>query len=688
MWADLALRLPLLAPLALAGGAAAYFTLSFEPHWSLGAALAIVAGAAWLALRRHGQGWIAFLLLLIACAGLGVAAGQLRTALVAAPVLVEQTRPVRIEGVIAELDASDSSRRVRLQTWAIEGLTPQQTPRFVRFSIRNEIDFLPGRAVACRAMLSPPPRPTVPGDYRFHRDAWFQQLGGVGFAVGACQPLALAPVSDAGEVVGLWIGAIRRALAVHVAEAAGPAGGGMAAAMISGDRSFITAEDADALRLSGLTHLLSISGVHMVLVGGAVFFALRLVWPVFEPLALRVPAVHVAAFGAIVACTLYFLISGMEVATQRAYVMALVGFGAKLLDRPAISMRSLAVAMFIVVLLQPESVVAPGFQMSFAASAGLVALYELWPRLDRPEGAGPLGRFGGWIIGAAATSLVASLATMPFALHHFDRAAIFSVIANMAATPIISFWTTPAALAAAFFAPVGLDGPFLALMGMSLDLVIRIGHWSATAMPPVDLPRLDGAAMALSALAIGLFCVARGPSRLVSLVPAVVASILWAQSPVTTGYVSADGSVFLKAEEGWVELTEWRGENGLNPLGVRGPLKRDPCGRPRRRPDPQFCSVELPSGVFSFERLPAAEPQADAAATSSAGSAGTCPTTAPLLFRPKARPEQGAQQQEWPEITLHPCILAGQGGAVIGVRFDGEVAIATQRVERNRPWAP
>lgn len=151
----------------------------------------------------------------------------------------------------------------------------------------------------------------------------------------------------------------------------------MAAAMVAGDRSFITPDDSEALRLSGLAHLLSISGVHMVLAGGVIFFAIRLLWPFIEPLALRVPSVKAAALGAVLACTLYFAISGGEVATQRAYIMALVGFGAKLFDRPALSLRSIAVSLAMVVLLQPEAVVTPGFQMSFAASGTLIALYDI-----------------------------------------------------------------------------------------------------------------------------------------------------------------------------------------------------------------------------------------------------------------------------------------------------------------------
>ncbi len=309
---------------------------------------------------------------------------------------------------------------------------------------------------------------------------------------------------DAGFV---WLGAVRRALAEFVYSAAGPEGGGISAAMVSGDRSFITPDDAEALRLSGLANLLSISGAHKVLVGGIIFFIVRFIWPLIEPLALRIPAVHAVALAAIIACTLYFAISGMEVATQRSYIIALIGFGAKLFDRLAVSLRSLAIAMTLVVLLQPESVIMLGFQMSFAASAGLIALYEIWPRLGRMEKRGVFMRAGGWVIGAAATSLMASFATMPFALHHFDRAALFSVLANIVSTPVITLLTTPAAAAAALFAPIGLSEPFLWLMGLSRDVVLLIAHYSADYSPDVDLSRLGAAGMGLAALAIAMFCV-------------------------------------------------------------------------------------------------------------------------------------------------------------------------------------
>ena len=221
---DQALRWPLLFPFALVAGAAIYMTSPDEPGWVLLALVTAPPAVAWAFLRR-GRSALALACGLLACAGFGAAAGKVRTELMAAPVLHEEIGPVRIEGVIAEIDASERSRRIRIAPRAIEDLTPEDTPKYVRFSYKGELLFSPGRAVVCSAILSPPPRPVVPGDYVFHRDAWFQQLGGVGFATGRCEPLSTPPPSTLPQRVGYWIGALRRTLAAHVYEAAGPAGG-------------------------------------------------------------------------------------------------------------------------------------------------------------------------------------------------------------------------------------------------------------------------------------------------------------------------------------------------------------------------------------------------------------------------------------------------------------------------------
>jgi competence protein ComEC len=348
----------------------------------------------------------------------------------------------------------------------------------------------------------------------------------------------------------------------------------------------------------------------------------------------------------------------MEVATQRAYVMALIAFGAKLFDRPALSLRSVAVALFAVVLLQPESVVSPGFQMSFAASASLIALYEIWPKLDRPDRPGILSRIGPWVIGTVATSIVASFATMPFALHHFDRAALFSVIANIISTPIITLWTTPAAAAAALAAPFGLEEPFLGLLGKSIEIVLAIAHWSIDVSPEFDLPRMSGPALAWAAVAIAIFCLASRRGRALAGIPLATSLVLWLSAPQPIGYVATDGSVFLKAEKGWLELADWRSDNGLNPLIIGDDIRKAPC-----KGKGEACELKLPAGDFHV--ISTADVPAEG-----------CKSAAALQFTP------GVQNQ----TQIYPCAYIGLGGAVLE-SSDGRLHIRTAEKQSGRAWA-
>ncbi len=678
---DQLLRWPLCLPLALAFGAAGYMVSPVEPGWAPLLALMIVPAVV-AAVCRTRPGLTGLILAsCLAAAGTGAVAAKIRTLAVAAPVISERTGAVRIEGVVAEIDASDSGRRLRIAVRAIESIPLEATPRFVRFTYKHDIPWLPGQPLACRAIFSPPPAPSVPGDYIFNRDAWFQQLGAVGFAVGECEPLPAAPPQTVEDRVAAWIGALRRDIAEFVEAAAGSgSGGAMTAAMTVGDRSFISPEDAEALRASGLAHLISISGLHMVLAGGAFFFAVRLLWPLIEPLALRIPTVHGAAAGAIIGCTVYFLISGGEVATQRAYIIAMIGFAAKLFDKPALSLRSLALSMAIVVLIQPESVVSPGFQMSFAASAALIALYEMWPRLDKPVDPGVLSRLGGWFLGAMGTSIVASLATLPFAIHHFARVAPLSILANLATSPVMTLWTTPAAVAAAVATPFGLQEPFLWLVGRSLDIVGWIARETAARSPDPTVPALDPVALGASVLTLGLFCILRGWPRLLAIIPAAAAVISWVAEPLPAGYISTDGTVFLRSGGEWAEVTTWRGENGLNPLALRS--KPSPACKTRKGEAPAPCAIDGPAGRFEVIAAPGINPTTVSPAAADSGrQKPKPPPPCPSAHRLRYTSSVGG-----PELTIDPCEFAARGGGVLELT----PAYSRVRTERqpSRPWSP
>ena len=340
----------------------------------------------------------------------------------------------------------------------------------------------------------------------------------------------------------------------------------MAAAMVTGDRSLMTSEDIYSLRSSGLAHLLAISGLHMSLAGGVFFFLAYRFFLLIEPLVLRLPADRTAAAFALTACVVYLALSGGSVATQRAFIMAATAFTAKILDKSALSLRNLGTSMFIVTALQPESVVSPGFQMSFSAAGALIAIYDL--QRVRQSGRTWYQRIVVFVIGVAAASLTASLATAPFAAFHFNRVAALSIPANMAVAPIISFWSAPSAALAGIAAPLQADGFFLRSFGLSLEWVLFVAR-SMSAGEQHDLNAMPIEAFLLFAFATAIFVILHKGSKLLAVLPCACAAVIWWLEGATAILIDDYGDTFLRTEANWTRIGKPSNEgSGLAPLQI------------------------------------------------------------------------------------------------------------------------
>ncbi|WP_162173764.1 ComEC/Rec2 family competence protein [Hyphomonas johnsonii] len=546
-----------------------YFTLPFEPALGLCLAGWLVMTGLLIAARRRVTFTFLYVLAVVGF-GLvtGLAAGAVRTTLVAAPSVAAETRPVMLEGWVAGVEPGAKGPRLRIDVHAIAGFSRADTPKYVRLTHMARLEVAPGRFVRCWAVLRPPPAPTLPGDYDFQRQAWFQQLGAVGYVQGRCRGGTLGAPQGWVNQLKVHLSTFRRNLAAHVNVAAGERAGGFAAALVSGDRSFMAQADQDALRGSGLAHLLAISGLHMGIVGGLVFFLVQRGLVLIEPLALRMPVQKPAAATALLASLAYLVLSGASVSTQRAFIMSAVVFGAVLFDRAAISMRSFAIAMIAVVLLEPESVMTPGFQMSFAASGALIATYEAWShrRAGRERVLGPVPFAWASLV---MTSVVAAAATAPFALYHFDRLAGLGLVANLLAMPVITFVSAPMAAVTLLLTPFGYGDVGLRLFGYSLEIVLAIAHWCNDLAPaklsmPVAMP---GLSLACFAAALALVTTARGAGRLLLCLAAAVPGIwLWVASPALVVHWSQSGDVFVRTTSGGLERIAFADGDGLAPL--------------------------------------------------------------------------------------------------------------------------
>jgi competence protein ComEC len=532
---------------AFAFGAAVYFNLMDEPAlWMVGVPAVVAVAAAFAARRIERLHALALPLTLVAFLSCGLLAGKLRTEAVAAPVAAAVDGPRRVEGYVVDVASPGSGgARLIIAPTSIAGLPPDKTPKRIHVTVEPNQVVPPGSAISLLAFVSPPPAPASPGAYDFARDAYFAGVGGVGFTRSPIRSVELGPAPWRLRLI-MAVNAVRWSLARRIVDTMGAETGGMATAMVTGHEVWISQAQVADMRASGLAHILSISGLHMAIVGGFVFALARLIIAAIPWLALRIPGKKVAALLGLAAIGVYLVISGWPPPAQRAAITAAVAFGAILADRRAITLHALAVAALTILLVQPEAACQPGFQMSFAATAALVALAEVWPReireISAPWWIRAIQSARGWLIVSIAASFVAGAATGPFAMQHFNRVAVYGLVANLAEAPISSLVVMPALAVGAALSALDWGGPFLAVAGWGLKALMVVAHFFATA-PGSLLIAASAPAAALPIAAFGsLFaCLWRGPMRWLGL-PLALAVSFWPRPAPPDIWIAGDGA--------------------------------------------------------------------------------------------------------------------------------------------------
>jgi competence protein ComEC len=549
-------------PVWLGCGIGLYFTCPVEPGLVvyLGAGLAgvvcLLLALRWQSLWRAFL-WIPFLVAL----GFGVAGG--RGHWVQAPKL-ERPFYGAIEGTIAHLDRSASDKlRLTLIHPVLEEFAPQDTPARIRVSLHGQgaTALVPGARVMLTGHLSPPAGAVEPGGFDFQRKAWFQRLGGLGYSR---LPVMLAKPPEALNW-SLRIFALRMQISRAIRAAIAGQPGAFGAAIVTGDRSALDPVLLQNLRRSNLAHLLAISGLHMGLLTGFVFALVRYSLALVPCLALRLPLKKIAAVVALLAGGGYLLMSGANVATQRAFVMVMVMLFAVLVDRPAVTLRAVALAAILILLLRPESLVEPGFQMSFAATSALVASFEFlkrlpqWVRLRQNR----FGAFMAPVLALVVSSAVAGLATAPISAFHFNQVAQYGLLANLASVPVMGFVVMPAAVLAGVLYFVGLSGVAFWVMGKGIGWILMVAGTVAQLQGAVvRVPSAPVAVLAGVAFGGVVLILWHGRGRLLGAVLMVLAFVFWAQLQRPQVLITDNGRLVGIRQDGLRQLNRARG-NGF-----------------------------------------------------------------------------------------------------------------------------
>lgn len=681
------------APVALGLGVALHLGLPVSPGpLALAAAgLGVVLGVALALWRREGMGPLGIALALVC---LGVLATEYRVMQVSGPVL-EFRYYGPIEGRVVAIDRSGSDTlRMTLAEVRLDDVAPARTPRRVRVSLHGDAALtppVPGAVVMLTGHLTAPAGPAEPGGFDFQWHAHFLSLGAVGYAR---TPVVMLTPRDPSA---LSMFALRMAISAEIQARIPGQAGAFASAVLTGDRSALNEATTASMRDTNIAHILSISGLHMVLLTGFVYSAARLVLALIPPLALRYPIRKWAAVLALAAGGFYLALSGGGVPTERAFIQVAVMFAAVLIDRRAITLRSVAMAGVIVLLYRPETLFSPGFQMSFAATAALVGAFAALREAQW------LKRWPGWAkatLSLVASSVVAGAATAPYAAAHFNQMSTYGLLANLLTVPVMGSLIMPAAVVAAILWPLGLSGPVWVVMGWGLTWTLwvagEIAAWPGAVRLIGDPPGWALAAVSLGGLFVLLW---QGRARWLGVLPCLAAVLFWTSAPRPVLLVSDSGGlVGLLSAEGARALSRDRGNGFVAEIWLEndGDPALQPAAAARVGWGPHGAGAQAGIEGWTIWHGAGRGALQDAVAACASHDIVVLSEPAPEALLPVVADVQAALSaarsvalaRRDPCIVFDADLLARTGALSLTPQGDAITVTTARMVQGDRPWSP
>lgn len=540
-------------PFLLGLGIAFYFGNTTEPPVWMGLTCLFISGVTTYYYRSYYKVFLSTLIATIVFAGFSSA--QLRTHFVNTNMLPKSFGPAGIQGRIAKVQNTEKGMKVVLKDLQIARMRADHVPTSVRLHINSRKTIVKtGDWIEARAALKPPPAPSAPDSFDFQRHSYFKGIGAIGFVYGDVRVL-----NNGSQTVSTITGFFDEIRAViqqriNIIFANQPDERALAIAFLTGNKQTIAEVTHEKIRAAGLAHLLAISGLHIGLVASMVFFTLRFIFAHIPFIALNFPLKKTAALCAIAGALFFTLLTGASIPTIRAFIMTTIVLSGVLLDRKAISLRTVAWAAIAILLIYPESLLGPSFQLSFAAVIALVAFYE--KRRTDPTS----NKTFQYLKGVFSSSLIATAATMPFAAYHFNRIALYGIGSNLLAVPLTVFWVMPFGVLSLLLMPFGLEDYTLKAMGWGITGLLWIADETA-ALPfaQISIPAVSNLSLALLTIGGLILCLMRSKLRRLSFVPICLALIIAYNTQSPDILIRANGKLnAIKSENGAVMMSNIR----------------------------------------------------------------------------------------------------------------------------------
>ena len=527
-----------------------------------------------------------------------------------APMIEHPLFSVTLTARLEKIESLEQGKRIVLSHINTPALAAQQTPKKIRLVVKTPLaPAQPGDIVALTANLLPPPGAMVPGGYNFSQLAYFQQIGAIGYTLTPVTMLEKTEKKTFFHHVTTLRHNITTNILAHMSKETGP----IASALLTGERSMIDSSILTAIRHAGLAHLLAISGMHLVLVTGICFSFFRYILACSTTICLRINTKKIAALCALAGGMFYLLISGAPISAQRAYIMASIVLISIVLERNVTPMRSVALAAGFIIVYSPEALLTPSFQMSFAAAIALITSFDILKTSFSPKPPHTVLKKIPYHIGnITISSFVASIATLPFAIYHFNTIATYGIIANLIAIPLTSFFIMPLGIMALILMPYQLEALALIPMEYCLKILIQLAQYIAN-IPGSHDYMVSFSALQLSLLIFGglWLCLWQSAWRRLGIIFIALAIWLYSIMPLPDIILHSDGKLFALQNKYHLILSHTLRQSYLKETWLKKQGKSTALNLPQRnnstlRCDPYGCIYHKNSHLVAITQHPIA----------------------------------------------------------------------------------
>ncbi|CAK8163082.1 competence protein ComEC [Candidatus Xenohaliotis californiensis] len=497
--------IPLIA-ISIAAGACTYFTLPTEPNKTIILYLIaiIIFG---LVVRPYGSK-ISICLITFS---IEIIIATFRTQYIATNNIIH--KKIFISDCYAKISNIDHYHNHKKIIIKIINNTDPKIPKRARITIRQKIEQLKiGDTIKASIMLLPPQPNNYPGSYNFRMFAYFSGIGAVGYTTNTPTRIDYNKHSSI-------VNQLREKISNHLHATMPKETAAIASTLVVGKKSRVDHKTKEVINKAGLSHLLAISGLHMAMISTFSFYCIRTIMSFSIFLSVTCNTKKFSALLSAIISLIYLALSGNSISAQRAFTVSLLFYIAIIFDRCSNGKNSTMLSAIVILLITPESLLHPSFQLSFAAVCAILTTHNILSNYTKNIFIKP--------IKTLINSTTITIATAPYLIYHFNQISISGIFANILAIPLTSFVIMPAVMSTVllgWFSVLSNTTAYIA--HISIMMLIKIAKYNS-GWGIIKLPDMPTSSMTIASIAIIWIFITNKLNKIYAIIPFITAILLW-----------------------------------------------------------------------------------------------------------------------------------------------------------------